>query len=146
MENNDCPFRAMDNFIKGKEDSIIILDFHAETTSEKIAMGWYLSKRVSAVVGTHTHVQTADERVLENHTAYISDLGMCGAGDTVIGVDRNIIIQKLLTSRPVRFKFIESDNIMLNGVMIDIDDKTGKAINIERLILGSGDFSGKSTF
>lgn len=133
VECIDCPFKAMDCLLKrlNTKGKIVIVDFHAETTSEKQAMGWYLNGKVSAVIGTHTHVQTADERILPDGTAYITDVGMCGSMDTVIGVDKEIIIQKFITQRPVGFKFSEL-NIGINGVCVDFDD-SGKAVNIERI-------------
>lgn len=134
LDNLDCPFRTVDNLLKKElsPGAICIVDFHAETTSEKQAMGWFLAGRVSAVLGTHTHVQTADERILGDGTAYITDVGMCGSMDTVIGVDRDIIIKRFITQRPVGFKFSES-NIGINGVLIDIDDSSGKALDIKRI-------------
>jgi hypothetical protein len=136
MKNIDCPFRASlreINKLSG-ETNIIIVDFHAEATSEKIAMGWFLDGKVSAVIGTHTHVQTADERILPNGTAYISDVGMTGAMDSVIGVDKDIIIEKFLTCLPKRFQVAKRD-IRLNGVIIDIDPETGKSTRIKRIVV-----------
>lgn len=140
MDNLDCPFKAVDNLIKKENHPglISIVDFHAETTSEKQAMGWFLAGRASAVLGTHTHVQTADERILPGGTAYITDVGMCGSMDTIIGVDKEIIIQRFITQRPIGFKFSEI-NIGLNGVLMDFDTSTGKAFSIERLFYRSQD-------
>jgi metallophosphoesterase (TIGR00282 family) len=140
LDNLDCPFKAVDNLIKKESNPslISIVDFHAETTSEKQAMGWFLAGRVSAVLGTHTHVQTADERILPGGTAYITDVGMCGSMDTIIGVDKEIIIQRFITQRPVGFKFSEI-NIGLNGVVMDFDTSTGKALSIERIFYRSQD-------
>jgi 2',3'-cyclic-nucleotide 2'-phosphodiesterase len=112
--------------------NIIIVDFHAEATSEKIAMAYYLDGRVSAVLGTHTHVQTADEKILPNKTAYISDIGMCGSASSVIGVDKNIIIERLISLRPVKFHFSKEDPYV-NAVFLDID-KDAKANKIERIL------------
>ena len=134
MESMDCPFRTADSLIeKIKDDAdIIIVDFHAEATSEKKAMGFYLDGRVSAVFGTHTHVQTADERILEGGTAYITDVGMTGCHNSVLGVKKDIIIKRFLTSIHQRHE-IEDGTATMEGVIIDIDETTGKSTNIERL-------------
>jgi len=134
MSPIDCPFRTADMLIeKLKHDAkIMILDFHAEATSEKIAMGWYLQGRVSAVIGTHTHVQTADERILPLGTAYITDAGMTGSLDSVIGMKREQAISRFLTFIPSRFE-VAKENIELQGVIVDIDDETGKGLSIERV-------------
>jgi metallophosphoesterase (TIGR00282 family) len=118
--------------------SIVFVDFHAEATSEKVAMGWHLDGRVAAVVGTHTHVQTADSRVLPQGTAYITDVGMTGPHDSVIGVDRGAILQRFLTALPQRFE-TATENPRLNGVLIDADETTGRATAIERLTLSAHD-------
>ena len=134
LECIDCPFREADNILKRvqSEANVILVDFHAEATSEKIAMGYYLDGRTSAVVGTHTHVQTADERVLPEGTAYITDIGMTGPSNSVIGVKKEIIVRKFLTHVYQRFEI--SDNpIFMNSVIIDIDADTGKALSIERM-------------
>ena len=134
----DCPFRAMDTLLAKyplNGNRMIFVDFHAETTSEKDAMGWYLDGRVTAVLGTHTHVQTANERVLPKGTAYITDVGMCGPMDTVIGVDREIIIQRFLTQLPIAFKFTDKSNLGVNGVCVQAAPKTGKAVSIERIFI-----------
>lgn len=130
----DCPFRKADELIKEikKETNIIIIDFHAEATSEKIALGYYLDGQVSAICGTHTHVQTADEMILPNGTAYITDLGMTGPKDSVLGVDRDLVIHKFLTALPTRFE-IANTGYQFNGAVIEIDDETGLAVSIERL-------------
>jgi len=131
----DCPFRKSDELIaklKEQNINIILVDIHAETTSEKSALGWYLDGRVSAVVGTHTHVQTSDNRILNKGTAYITDIGMCGGRDSVIGMRKEIAIKRYLTHLPERFKTAQGV-LMINGVIIDIDKVTGKAINIERV-------------
>ncbi len=135
MPDLDCPFRTFDVISERLEKENvknIIVDFHAEITSEKIAFGWYLDGKVSAVVGTHTHVQTADERILPQSTAYITDVGMTGARNSVIGVKKEIIIKKYLTQMPLRFEVAEGDPV-LSGVIIDIDEKTGKARSIKRV-------------
>jgi metallophosphoesterase (TIGR00282 family) len=139
VEPLDCPFRAMDHILKKfplGNGRIIIVDFHAETTSEKMAMGWHLDGRVSGVFGTHTHVQTSDERILQKGTAYITDTGMCGAMDTVLGVDKDIIVQRFLTQRPITFKFPEhTHDLGLNAVFAEIDETTGKAVRMERIFI-----------
>jgi metallophosphoesterase (TIGR00282 family) len=134
MNNLDCPFKVADREIEKLRAStaILFVDFHAEATSEKTALGWYLDGRVSAVVGTHTHVQTADERILTAGTAYISDAGMTGAFDSVIGVRKDEPIQKFLTQLPAKFEVAKRD-IRLNGVVIKIDEANGKALSIERV-------------
>ena len=134
IDNFDCPFRAADKIISfiSQKTPIIILDFHAEVTSEKMAMGWYLDGRVSAVIGTHTHIQTADERVLPKGTAYISDVGMCGPRNSVIGVKKEIIVERFINMLPQRFNVADSDN-WINGAVIDIDEKSGKANSIKRI-------------
>lgn len=112
----------------------IFIDFHAEATSEKQAIGWYFDGVVSAVVGTHTHVQTADERILPKGTAYITDAGMTGAYDGILGMDKSVVIQRFLTSLPVRFE-VASGREQLNGVFIELDQKTGLALNIKRIMI-----------
>jgi metallophosphoesterase (TIGR00282 family) len=134
MNPIDCPFRkaeAILGAISG-ETSIRLVDFHCEATSESIAMGWWLDGKVSAVVGTHRHVQTADERVLPGGTAYITDLGMTGPTDGVIGVDREQILQRFLRQMPIRFETAKGP-AALHGVVITVDPETGRASAIERL-------------
>jgi metallophosphoesterase (TIGR00282 family) len=134
----DDPFRVVTDEISAVKDraKVIFVDFHAEATSEKVAMGWYLDGRVTAIVGTHTHVQTADERVLPQGTAYLTDVGMTGPHDSVIGVERTAIIQRFLTGLPQRFE-TATENPRLNGVIVKADEQTGKAISIERLSLSA---------
>ncbi len=134
MNNLECPFKVADREVAGLSTStrIIFVDFHAEATSEKTALGWYLDGRVSAVVGTHTHVQTADERILTDGTAYITDAGMTGAFDSVIGVRKDEPIQKFLTQLPAKFEVAKKD-IRLNGVVVRVDEVSGKALAIERI-------------
>jgi hypothetical protein len=134
MNPIDCPFRKADEILAelAKETRVILVDMHAEATSESVAMGWYLDGRVSAVVGTHRHVQTADERVLPQGTAYITDLGLTGPTDGVIGVDRDIILQRFLTQMPVRFEPAQGP-AALHGVVITVDPETGRASDIRRL-------------
>jgi metallophosphoesterase (TIGR00282 family) len=134
MHPIDCPFRKADELLPElrKETPIILVDMHAEATSESVAMGWYLDGRVSAVVGTHRHVQTADERVLPKGTAYITDLGMTGPTDSVIGVDTDLILHRFLTQMPIRFEPARGP-AALHGVLITVDPDTGRASEIRRL-------------
>ena len=136
MPPMDCLFQKVEDILrelKGECD-IILLDFHAETTSEKMAMGWYLDGRVNAVVGTHTHIQTADERVLPNGTAYITDLGMVGPWDSVLGVKTEIILEKFISGMPVRFD-LAAGPCVYSAVIVDIDDATNKTTGIERILI-----------
>jgi len=134
-ENFDCPFRGLDAILKeiSKQVKIIFIDFHAEATSEKVAFGWYADGMVSAVVGTHTHIQTADESILPKGTAYITDAGMCGSVDSVIGVEKEGVIAEFLDQLPRKHDIPETGQARVCGVFIEIDNKTGKAISIERL-------------
>lgn len=134
MPATECPFRTVDKILSEIQSraSVIIVDHHAEATSEKITLGRYLDGRVSVVVGTHTHVQTADEEVFPGGTAYISDLGMTGPHDGVIGVDYEIVLTRFLRGLPARFETATGD-ARLNGVVVEIDDRTGKALKIERI-------------
>jgi len=130
----DCPFRGVDAALSDLGDCrIIIVDVHAEATSEKIAMGYYLDGRVSAVVGTHTHVPTSDTRVLPKGTAYVTDLGMVGALNSVLGMETAAVLERFLRQLPNRFGPVESGAAVLNAVLIDIDDESGRARSIERL-------------
>ncbi len=133
MEPLDCPFKRADEEVAALavETPIIIVDFHAEATSEKQALGWYLDGRVSAVIGTHTHVPTSDERVLPKGTAYITDAGMAGGRNAVIGIAREQALQRFLTSRPQRFE-PSRDGLFLSCVFIEIDVRTGRALAIKR--------------
>ncbi len=130
----DNAFRAADKAIKEAEEktNIILLDFHAEATSEKKALGYYLDGRITALFGTHTHVLTADERVLPKGTGYITDIGMCGVKDSVLGVDKDIVIGKFLTGMPARFDGAEG-SCMINGCIFSVDEKTGKCLSAERV-------------
>jgi hypothetical protein len=128
------PFRALDAALEGMRDCrVIILDFHAEATSEKIAMACYLDGRVSAVVGTHTHVPTSDTRILPGGTGYVTDLGMCGALHSVLGMETERVIERFLTQMPNRFDPVESGPAVFNSVLITIDEDTGRAVAIERV-------------
>ena len=134
MEAVECPFKTSMEKIEElkKETPIIVIDMHAEATSEKIALGWYLDGLASVVVGTHTHVQTADERVLPKGTAYITDLGMTGPHDSVIGRKVEQILARFITQLPTRFEMAE-ENVQLQGVIVEIDEATGKAKSIKRV-------------
>lgn len=135
MGELDDPFRAAEGWVAElrKATPVIIVDFHAEATSEKLAMGWYLDGKVSAVVGTHTHVQTADERILPQGTAYITDVGMTGPRDGIIGMDREVILERFLTGLPTRFTVARGET-QLCGVALEID-AAGRAQNIQRIQL-----------
>lgn len=129
----DCPFRAIDAMKEEVGDGIpIIVDFHAEATSEKIAMGWYLDGRVTAVLGTHTHVQTSDERILPKGTGYITDVGMTGPADSIIGMDKNVVIEKFITGIPRKFEVGKND-IEVQGALLTIDRQSGRCLSIERI-------------
>ena len=134
MDPLDDPFAKVKSIVQEvrRETKIILLDFHAEATSEKMAMGWYLDGQVSAVVGTHTHVQTADERILLQHTAYITDVGMTGPIISVIGTEKELVLRKFLTQMPVRFEVAKGD-VEVCAVIIDISSVTGEALSIQRL-------------
>lgn len=133
MDNGlDCPFKKADELLSKNENKIVIVDFHAEATGEKRAMGFYLDGRVSAVFGTHTHVQTADEQILPNGTGYITDVGMTGTVDSVLGVKKEIIINKFKTKLPQRFDLASGD-CKMNCIIFDIDEKTGLTKDTERL-------------
>jgi metallophosphoesterase (TIGR00282 family) len=136
MPPGECPFLAADRALEeiGAAADVILVDFHAEATSEKVAMGWHLDGRASVVVGTHTHVPTADERVLPGGTAYITDLGMTGPFDSVIGVDKAVIVGRFLDGMPARFETAKGDP-RLCGVVVEVDTTSGKARSIERLML-----------
>ncbi len=131
MKPIDCPFKAIESILEEihQHTNVIIVDVHAEATSEKIAMGWFLNGKVSAVCGTHTHVQTADNRVLSEGTACLTDLGMTGSRDSIIGCEVEPVMNHFLTGMPNRYK-IAKNNVWLTGAIIDIDEKTGKAISI----------------
>lgn len=134
MDPIDCPFRAVEletNKMREKT-KIIIVDVHGEATSEKMAMGWFLDGKVSCVIGTHTHVQTADERILPGGTAYITDVGMTGPSDTIIGLSRAPVLKRFLTHLPSRFEVGKGDPILC-GILADISEETGKAFAIERI-------------
>ena len=131
----DCPFRTADRIIQriSGETSLIIVDFHAEATSEKMAMGWHLDGRVSAVLGTHTHVMTADEKILPGGTAYITDVGFTGPHKSIIGVRIEQSLKRIIRQIPTRFT-PASEALMLSAVLLEIDDTSGKALSITRII------------
>ena len=139
MPATDCPFRKADDILAKLPGTVKIrfLDFHAEVTSEKIAMGWHLDGRVSAVIGTHTHIPTADERVLPDGTAYLTDSGMTGPYDSVIGVEREPILRKFLTSMPVKMEAARG-RVELRGAIVDIDEQSGRARSIRRYLTTHG--------
>lgn len=132
----DCPFRTVAEVIdEVKEQSdIIIIDFHAEATSEKLAMGYYFDGKVTAVLGTHTHIQTADERILPGGTAYITDLGMTGPLESILGMEKEMVINKIIYQRPVRLE-VASGTAILQGVILNIDDDSNQVLKIERVSL-----------
>ena len=134
MHNYDCPFRAMDKLLEEltQRPKIIIVDFHAEATSEKVSMGWYLDGRVTAVVGTHTHVGTVDTKVLPNGTAYITDIGMVGPMDSVIGANKEAALSSFLTAMPFNLSVGKGD-VIFNSVLIEVAEDTGLATSIIRI-------------
>jgi 2',3'-cyclic-nucleotide 2'-phosphodiesterase len=134
MDSVDCPFQMIDTLLPElrARARVIIVDMHAETTSEKGAMGWFLAGKVSAVLGSHTHVQTADERVLPGGTAFISDVGMCGPTDSVIGVKKELVVRRFLTHMPVKFE-VAGGPTVVQGALVDVDAESGKAESIRRL-------------
>jgi len=134
MAANEDPFRAADRLLNQLKAKVVFVDMHAEATSEKVALGWYLDGRVTAVLGTHTHIPTADDRVLPKGTAYITDVGMTGPYEGVIGVNKEQIIGRFLNNMPVRFEPATGD-VRLAAVVIESDDSTGKAKSIQRLML-----------
>lgn len=132
----DCPFRALDTILEefaGKDLSGVVVDFHAERTSEKVAFGWHVDGRVSAVFGTHTHIATADTKVLPAGTAYVTDVGYVGARDSVLGVDKKNVLKKFIEQVPVRFEMPDSGVVTVNAVLTEIDAKTKKAISTKRI-------------
>jgi 2',3'-cyclic-nucleotide 2'-phosphodiesterase len=134
MQAVDCPFRKAKECVEKlrKDTSTIFVDIHAEATSEKVAMGWFLDGLVSCVFGTHTHIQTADERLLHKNTAYITDIGMTGPMDSVIGRKKEQILERFLTQMPVKFEMAE-DDVRMHGAIVEVDTKTGRALSIKRI-------------
>jgi metallophosphoesterase (TIGR00282 family) len=135
MSSCDDPFRKADELISKLTAKVILLDIHAETTSEKVALGWYLDGRVTAVMGTHTHIPTADARVLPGGTAYITDVGMSGPYDSVIGVETELVLKRFLTGMPGKFEAAKG-NPKMAAVLIGCDGATGRAYSIQHLMLG----------
>jgi len=136
MPQTDCPFRTATREVARlkRETPCVIVDVHAEATSEKVAMGWHLDGEASAVLGTHTHVQTADSRVLPGGTGYITDVGMTGPLDGVIGMKRELVLGRFLTGMPKRLA-VASGPAVLSAVLVDLDDATGRCTGVERLYL-----------
>jgi len=134
MGNIDDPFRAADELLARISSKVILLDMHAEATSEKVALGWYLDGRVTAVIGTHTHIPTADERVLPKGTAYQTDVGMTGPWNGVIGIQKELIIGRFLNNMPTRFEAASGDT-RLCAVVIECDPESGRARSIERIMI-----------
>ena len=134
MPLTDCPFQAADRLLEdlGDETDVVVLDLHAEATSEKLAMAWHLDGRASALVGTHTHVQTADEQVFPQGLAYISDLGMCGPHRSIIGVRTEQSLSRFLTGRSTRFETAKGD-VRFHGALVEIDEASGRATSIARI-------------
>lgn len=134
MQETDCPFRVGARIVDEirRETPIVVVDIHAEATAEKQALAWHLAGRATAVLGTHTHIQTADERILDGHTAYITDVGMTGPIDSVIGIRKELSIARFLTQLPQRFA-VAGGSASLCGVVVDADDATGAAVSIERV-------------
>jgi 2',3'-cyclic-nucleotide 2'-phosphodiesterase len=136
MPATECPFRKADSILAALDSSVKVrvVDFHAEMTSEKMAMGWHLNGRVSAVIGTHTHIPTADTRILSGGTAYQTDVGMTGPYDSVIGVEKDIILRRFLTSLPIRMEAAKR-GVEFHSVIIQVDETTGKALSIRRYVV-----------
>lgn len=132
----DCPFRGIEKALQEiqKHSDIIIIDFHAEATSEKLALGYYFDGKVTAVLGTHTHIQTADERILPGGTAYITDLGMTGPQESILGMDKDMVINKIIYQRPVRLE-VAGGTAILQGVILSIDDNNNQVQKIDRISL-----------
>jgi 2',3'-cyclic-nucleotide 2'-phosphodiesterase len=135
MNGTNDPFHAVNDLLAGIKAKVIVVDFHAEATSEKVAMGWHLDGRVTAVLGTHTHIPTADERLLLNGTAYQTDVGMSGPYDSVIGVDRDLVLHRFLTGMPGKFEAAKG-NPKMCATVVCCDPSTGRATGIERIMLG----------
>jgi 2',3'-cyclic-nucleotide 2'-phosphodiesterase len=131
----DDPFRRLEEVVAQLRSitPVIVVDFHAEATAEKVALGWFLDGKVSAVIGTHTHVQTADEAILPGGTAYLTDVGMCGPWQSVIGSEVGLVLQRFLTQMPVRFEVAEGPAV-LSAVVLEVDETTGRAVAIRRLL------------
>jgi len=135
MNGSNDPFHAADDLLAGIKAKVILVDFHAEATSEKVAMGWHLDGRVTAVLGTHTHIPTADERVLPNGTAFQTDVGMSGPYDSIIGVEKDLVLHRFLTGMPGKFEAAKG-NPKMCAALVTCDPKTGRATAIQRIMLG----------
>jgi len=135
MNATNDPFHAINDILKGLQAKVILVDFHAEATSEKVAMGWHLDGRVTAVLGTHTHIPTADERILPGGTAYQTDVGMSGPYDSVIGVEKDLVLHKFLTGMPGKFEAAKG-NPKMCAALVTCDPATGRASKIQRIMLG----------
>ena len=135
MGNTEDPFRSAEALLSQIKAKVIVVDFHAEATSEKVAMGWFLDGRVTAVLGTHTHVPTADERVLPNGTAFQTDVGMSGPYDSIIGVEKDLVLHKFLTGMPGKFEAAKG-NPKMCAALVTCDRQTGRASRIQRIMLG----------
>ena len=135
MNTTNDPFHTVDALLAGVQAKVVVVDFHAEATSEKVAMGWHLDGRVTAVLGTHTHIPTADERILPGGTAYQTDVGMSGPYDSVIGVEKELVLRKFLTGMPSKFDAAKG-NPKMCGVVVTCDPATGRASAIRRIMLG----------
>lgn len=145
MANIDDPFRVADKLLETIKAKVIFVDFHAEATSEKVALGWYLDGRVTAVIGTHTHIPTADARLLPGGTAYQTDVGMTGPYDSVIGVQKEQILQRFLTSLPARFEAATKD-VHFSAVLVECDEETGRARSIQRIMIDEDGKDSKETW
>jgi len=137
MQPVDCPFKAVSGILDDikKETKVILVDMHAEATSEKLAMGYYLAGKVSIVVGTHTHVPTADERIIDSFTAYITDAGMTGSFDSVLGREKQQAIERFTTNMPIRFNLAQND-VRIQGVLVEVNEAIGNAVSISRVEYG----------
>ena len=137
MQCLDCPFQAADQLVNRLKEKtpVVLVDFHAEATSEKAGMGYFLDGRASAVLGTHTHVMTADEKVLLNGTAFITDVGMCGSADSIIGMNKEQILKRFVTQLPEKFEPTDYGRGLFNAVVMDIDENSGKAKGIKRIFV-----------
>lgn len=137
----DCPFQKADDILQGlgKKPRAILVDFHAEATSEKIAMGWHLDGRASLVVGTHTHVQTNDDTILPNGTAYLTDVGMVGSREGVLGMEREAVLRKFRTQLPVRF-VVDEGKWQFHALVVEIDEATGKATKLDKIRIREGEW------
>jgi hypothetical protein len=135
MSSCDDPFRKADALLDRISAKVVLLDFHGEASSEKVALGWYLDGRVTAVLGTHTHIPTADERILHHGTAYQTDVGMSGPYDSVIGVEKEMVVQRFLTGMPGKFEAAK-ENPKMSATLIECDGATGRATHVQRMMLG----------